>query len=429
MNRYFASLLTAAVLAVIILSISTFTLFNRSVRIARYDSRNRMISVAATIAAYLDEKQGGYVSMLEDDIGILTIEKLLAAMGIGRAVVVDSLGLTVWSSQRMIAPGDDVYPYLIDTAAYHRAWKQQEPRFTDVVTIAEEVFLSLYFPCLIDEESRCVIIESDHNFFAALERSRKSMLFLSVLFAAMLLAMIATILFVSRQARTAQELSQRNERLAFLGRTSAELAHELKNPLAIIKSSSDVLRKKYDAGKQVKAFDFLSEEIMRLSRLISDILSFSRERKPARDTIPLQTTLIEAKEVLLQKYPHITFDLQAPGGLCIIGDKDAFVQIVSNLWRNAIQAMQESGRLTVECIFDNRKMKMQFKDSGPGIPHTLAGHIFDPFVSGNKTGTGLGLSIVKTLCERNGWSIRLLRQQRQGACFEIELPEDAWQKS
>jgi len=237
--------------------------------------------------------------------------------------------------------------------------------------------------------------------------------------ASLFAALIAWLVILGRRAEKAQMLSRRNERLAFLGRTAAELAHELKNPLAIIKSSVDVARKKFDPDRTYKAFDFVSEEVMRLSRMIGDILGFSRERPMVCEPIDLAAELGRIADDTCLVHAALSMEVNVPVGTRITGDPQALRQIVENLIRNAAAASGGKGRVTIDSQVDGGTTRLLVADDGPGVPEEIRGTLFDPFVSGNKSGTGLGLSIVKTLCERQGWSVRLAKSRPGETVFEV----------
>jgi signal transduction histidine kinase len=216
--------------------------------------------------------------------------------------------------------------------------------------------------------------------------------------------------------------------MAFLGRTSAELAHELKNPLAIIKASVDVLRNKLDPGRKEAAFGYLSEETMRLSRLIGNILGFSREQPLAIRPFRPHAALEAARQALAGEFPGVAWSVSVPADLSLPGDMDAFRQMAENLGRNASQAMGGQGSFEVTWDGRGRGGAMRFTDSGPGLPKAVRAKLFEPFVSGSRTGTGLGLSIVKSLCERSGWTLALAADKAvdgKPTCFEIGIPGKA----
>jgi signal transduction histidine kinase len=242
-----------------------------------------------------------------------------------------------------------------------------------------------------------------------------SMISLAVM-SALLVVLVAV---VSRRAAHTARLARRNEELAFLGRTSAELAHELKNPLAIIKSSVDVIRKKHDLDKKEKPFDFISEEVLRLSRLVDDILTFSRDRNEVFEPFYPHEVIARLSEMLGHEYPETTILDMVSENTVFKGDRDAFTRISMNLIRNSISAMNGRGEIRVAESKDRGKETLDYSDNGPGIPEDLVPRLFDPFVSGSKTGTGLGLAIVRTLCEKCKWEIRLMSHKPGNTCFRI----------
>src|SRR5690606_3354907 len=208
---------------------------------------------------------------------------------------------------------------------------------------------------------------------------------------------------------------------------SAELAHELKNPLAIIKASVDVLRNQLDPKREHPAFGYLSDEVMRLSRLITNILGFSKDRPLQAKPFRPREALLEAREAQSREFPGVEWALEVPADAILPGDGEVFRQVAENLARNAANAMGGKGLFTVSLEARGRGCAFLFADTGPGIPKAVRSRLFEPFVSGSKTGTGLGLSIVKTLCERSGWTINLISDAAGGkspTCFEVAVPRN-----
>lgn len=272
-----------------------------------------------------------------------------------------------------------------------------------------------------------VVLESDQNFIAYVEQFRTYMVFASLFLIALFALLAAGLFALDRKFQAAISDSRRNERLAFLGRASAELAHELKNPLAIIKASVDVLRNQLDPGRKHPAFGYLSDEVMRLSRLITNILGFSKDRPLQAKPFQPREALLEAREAQNREFPEVEWIIDIPGDATLLGDKEIFRQVAENLARNAANAMGGKGRFTVSLERRGRGCAFLFSDTGPGIPGPVRQRLFEPFVSGSKTGTGLGLSIVKNLCERSGWTINLISDAAGGkspTCFEVSVPRN-----
>ncbi|MDD5673282.1 MAG: HAMP domain-containing sensor histidine kinase, partial [Chitinivibrionales bacterium] len=242
-------------------------------------------------------------------------------------------------------------------------------------------------------------------------------------------ALVLSLLRIGKKMEEALARSQRQERLAVLGTIAAELAHELKNPLAIIKSSVDVLQKTLDPGRAQRAFGFISDEIMRLSRLIGDILTLSRDHRVEQRWFAPAPVINAAATAVKGLWPLFAIVNQVPAACEIKGDPDAFVRIADNLMRNAAQAQGGAGDVTIRADFAAAEMQLHFLDNGPGVPPEIVGKLFDPFVSGAKTGTGLGLAIVNKLCRRCGYGVALRPQAQAKTCFTITIGEGLWRMS
>ena len=358
-------------------------------------------------------------------------------------MITDSAGTVYASSQNLIGSGEEIRPYLVDTSLFAAAARENRPIFTPLSEIDGVHFQSLYFPFTLRDKRQMVVLESDQDFIAYVEQFRTYLVFASLFLLALFAVLTAGLFALERRFQAALAVSRRNEQLAFLGRTSAELAHELKNPLAIMKASVDVLRNKLDPERKEAAFGYLSEETMRLSRLIGNILGFSKDR-------PLQAKLFSPREALLQsREAHRS---QFPGGNgasgCRTISPSPATPICSGKWRRtwrATRPMPWAARETLQrngCLTLIRRLEspperdsggaFRFSDTGPGLPKAVRARLFEPFVSGSRTGTGLGLSIVKNLCERMGWTLDLISDAGSDTadggtrmCFEIKVPKVA----
>ncbi|MDB5049374.1 MAG: sensor histidine kinase [Fibrobacteres bacterium] len=434
MRRPLLGALAGAAAALILLFGFSAWLFSRNMGQARHKSEERMTGLAEYIEEHLKEDIFSFPfefqpSMFPESYAEQQgkwLSRLTRATGLERAVITDSAGLVYASSQNLIGSGEEIRPYLVDKGLFALAAKENRPIFTPLSEIDGVHFQSLYYPFTVRDKRHLVVLESDQNFIAYVEQFRNYLWFASLVLLALFALLAAGLFFLERQFQAALEVSRRNEHLAFLGRTSAELAHELKNPLAIMKASVDVLRIKLDPGREHAAFGYLSEEVMRLSRMIGNILGFSRDKpleaKPFRPLGALQ----EAREIQRLDFPGVEWTLGLPEDLTLMGDRDAFRQVAENLGRNASNAMGGKGNIMVTWEARDRGGAMRFSDSGPGLPQAIRGRLFEPFVSGSKTGTGLGLSIVKSLCERAGWSITLASDagvDGKPTCFEVGIPK------
>ena len=435
MKRPLLGALAGAAALILLFGFSSWIL-SRNLGQARRASEGRMTGLAEYIADHLAEDIFSYPFEFTPSLfppqyaeqQSRWLSRLTHATGLERAVITDSGGQVYASSENFIASGEDIRPYLVDTSLFQGSARDGRPRFTPLSEIDGVPFQSLYYPFSLRGKRQMLALESDQAFIASVEQFRTYLVVASI-FVIILFAILTAVLYaLERRFQAALAESRRNERLAFLGRTSAELAHELKNPLAIIKSSVDVLRKQVDPERKLPAFGYLSDEVMRLSRLIGNILGFSNEKPLEAKAFPPRAVLEEAATALGREFPEVAWTVSVPESLSLSGDADAFRQMAENLARNAAHAMGGKGGFTVSWEERGKGGAMRFADTGPGFPKAVRKHMFEPFVSGSKTGTGLGLSIVRSLCERSGWSLSLTSDRAQGdepTCFEIGIPKKA----
>jgi PAS domain S-box-containing protein len=226
---------------------------------------------------------------------------------------------------------------------------------------------------------------------------------------------------------------ERIDRLATLGEVSAGIAHEIRNPLAGIKSSAQVLEDSFSPG------DFRSElirriikEIDRSNELLKKFFKFAKPGKPKQDFVAVEN-LVKGVQVLLssrmsKKNIMYTpgFDPRLPN---VYVDENQIEQVLINLFLNAIDAMEQGGNLSVSARMDSVKdsetrlmVIVEIADTGCGIEKENIKKIFNPFFTTKSEGVGLGLSISSRLLEENGGRIEVESQAGKGSCFYIYLP-------
>lgn len=223
-----------------------------------------------------------------------------------------------------------------------------------------------------------------------------------------------------------KEQLSRAEHLSTLGEMVAGISHEIRNPLGIIKSSSELLKKKmasYDPSNSIP--DIIIEESIRLNYIITDFLNFAKPRIPNLIACDVEAVLekninflashIEKEGYTVEKY----YDNNIPE---ITADSDMLYQAFLNILINAMQAMPEGGKIHVAIQSTDNTVKIFFEDEGEGIPQDLMEKIWDPFFTTKAKGTGLGLGIVKNIIESHSGSVQISARPGAGARVKVELP-------
>lgn len=224
------------------------------------------------------------------------------------------------------------------------------------------------------------------------------------------------------------ELSQqvrRNDSLAAVGGLAASVAHEIRNPLAAISGSAELLGTADLTGEDKKLLGIIRRESGRLSDLITDLLSFTRPRPPQRRRTLVAQTALEAVEAFRTdpSSQGITLESKGDDG----SETDAYVdpaqlaQVLWNLLRNAGQALEGEGTILIETTAEPGAVRIDVTDDGPGIGPEHLERVFDPFFTTKDTGTGFGLAIVHRMVEENGGTIDC-ESSTEGTRFTLRLP-------
>jgi two-component system, NtrC family, sensor histidine kinase HydH len=253
----------------------------------------------------------------------------------------------------------------------------------------------------------------------------------------------------NRRLEQAQAEARRSERLAALGQLSAGLAHEIRNPLGVIKGSAEMLTQKLQASDELarELAGYISTEVNRLSALVTEFLDFARPLHAQLHPADLTALLDRVLQTVASRFAASASSAKASSakpetggpvrverhyasGLPLVPlDESLCEQAFLNLVQNAYEAMQDAdhgGTLRVEvrpAIQNDRTgVELRLADSGPGVPEELREEIFNPFVTTKKTGVGLGLSIVSKIVDGHHGSIHVGNAPEGGAVFTLFFP-------
>ena len=210
----------------------------------------------------------------------------------------------------------------------------------------------------------------------------------------------------------------------------ADTSHELRNPLTVIRTNLDLLRRDLDPATREEVVAETDDEAERMSRLVADLLFLSREEAGAVEDRPvrLDAVALDTVERFRQLAPEHEIVLDAPEALTVRGDDDRLHQLLTNLLENAVRFTPAGGRVTVRARRDGRQAALVVEDTGVGISREHLQRIFDRFYrvdparSRATGGTGLGLAIVRRIAESHGGGVRVESEPGAGARFTITLP-------
>ncbi|MCP3143988.1 two-component system sensor histidine kinase NtrB [Pyxidicoccus xibeiensis] len=231
------------------------------------------------------------------------------------------------------------------------------------------------------------------------------------------------------ELRRMEDGLRRADRLAALGTMSAQLAHEIRNPLAAMKGSAQLLGQDRTAdAATVKLTGVLVREADRLSRLVEDFLRFARPPTPSRREVRLDQLVAETMEMLRGDPLARDVRLEVGTGEAPVDvrvDPDQLQQVLLNLARNALQATGAQGLVRVEVARSDGEVVLKVWNSGAPIPRTDLPRLFEPFFTTREGGTGLGLASAHSIIRAHGGDIRVHSEEGAGTEFAVILPVQA----
>ncbi|WP_027191020.1 sensor histidine kinase [Fundidesulfovibrio putealis] len=284
-------------------------------------------------------------------------------------------------------------------------------------------------------------ITSDYQKLITFQR----VIILSALGTALLIFFVLRMLIHRADRINAQRMREReeyereavqNEKLVSMGRMVAGIAHEIRNPLGIIRSSAELLvsRLKDKDPLTAKIMAAIHEEAVRLSKTVGDFLDYARPRTMKLDPLDLGLLMDQALTFLEQKCREQRVEVvrDYPTGVMVAGDKDMLYRALYNILVNALEAMsvQKSqqgedvaGQIVVRMAVEKSGIRLRIMDTGPGIPPDIRDKLLDPFFTTKDSGTGLGLAITANILRSHDAVIELGDNPEGGARVDILFPK------
>jgi two-component system, NtrC family, sensor histidine kinase HydH len=245
-----------------------------------------------------------------------------------------------------------------------------------------------------------------------------------------------TLTEANRSLKQAQAEARRAERLAALGQLSAGLAHEIRNPLGVIKGSAELLNQKLAVSDPLsqELAGYIYTEVNRLSALVGRFLDFARPSQMELRPEDLPEVMEASLKAVTQQGATAKIEIRrdfAADLPPVLIDRELCEQAFTNLLLNACEAMGEQGgelriRMRPGTTVDGAKKEVvvEIEDTGPGVPPDLKEQIFNPFFTTKKTGVGLGLAIVSKIIDAHGGTLTLDSPAGHGALFRMAFAAD-----
>jgi len=255
---------------------------------------------------------------------------------------------------------------------------------------------------------------------AVLERQASEAVFEIPLF---LLVGAVTGLLSDRQ-RLADASLRRAERLKTLGQMAAGMAHEVKNPLAAVRSAAQMLDSRVE-GRDADLTRIILSEVDRLNRVVNDFLNYARPAPLRRGPLHLSRVVGTCVELLSSQMAGQGREVSRSwpeDEARVQGDANLLRQVFLNLLLNATQAAHRSIVITGEQT--GREVRVRVTDDGPGIPPDKLKHVFEPFYTTRPGGTGLGLAIARRIVAEHGGRIELVSEPDKGTTATVVLPRN-----
>ena len=431
MQRTLVFITLFALAVVLATAVSTWVTWHRVAGALESEFEQRIGRIAGTAAREVGPADLAEARLREEGSAYLALQvqlvTLRASTGVADASLVDSAGMTVVDARESdFAEG---LPSVLDTLAgpaLRRALRGETAVSAPYRHQGE--LLRAGFAPVRDETGRvlgAVAVELAPAYLPVVSRLGRTLLLIAV---ATMLAVLLLAAVVVRGAWSAARLERRLSRaqnLAAMGRLTATLAHEIKNPLAIIRGSALRLGRLEPEARRMA--DFVVEETDRLSRTVARYLEFARgsDAGGAAETgdavVALEATLdllegeLRAREVTLERTGRLE---TAPVAL----DNESLKQLYLNLILNALEAMPQGGHLAVRLVERAGRVEVGIADDGAGIPSGTLKRLGSPFFTTRATGSGLGLFLVRRLAESAGGELKIQSEVGRGTTCTVRFP-------
>lgn len=399
---------------------------------------DRLLGTAGTLAVMVDTEQvfhatlGDTTAAIYLDLLAADFLNLTRRWDLAEITLSDPEGQVLVSTSPALAVGQAHAFWALDRPAVEQALAGT-PATSSLYRLDTTFQKSAHVPVMKDDPFldegfvvAVLTVSGNPRFFAALEQLRTGA-FVTGGLVLLVLAVLGYLLHrISRALENFRASMQRQENLAAMGRMTAGIAHEIRNPLGIIRGAGQhlqgVLKR---AGIEDEVATFIPEEVDRLDAILSGYLAFGTDSAFPVEVFDLDRVVRRSCDLLRSELEQggIAMELDLGDGLHLEGDSRRLQQVLLNLLLNARDAMPDGGPLRVVLDRLNDEICLQIIDSGTGLGKTEPAQLFAPFFTTKEKGSGLGLATSRRIIEDMGGTLHLHRRQdAQGTVAEIRWP-------
>jgi two-component system sensor histidine kinase HydH len=427
-------LAAAAYLAILTVVVAGLGLLYRGARERLDEALGQRLLAVATTATYLVDGDAMLAWSLdpEPDADLIWLQSRLQRLreenDLAEVTLCDPLGTVIASAAGRLDWGETNVYWNADRAAVTQA-TEGFAATTRLYRVGELYQKSAHAPVLdsFGELAGVITVEGSADFFDALATLRGGAI-ATIAVVVVVLGLLGWLLLrVQFSLERARATLLRQENLAVMGRLTAGIAHEIRNPLGIIRGAGQhlqtVLR---DRGIDDEVAGFIPEEVDRLDRILASYLSFGTDRAGERETVDLTALLRRTLRFAAEEIAGagVTVEIVEPlAEATVLGDRRRLQQVVLNLLLNARDAMPDGGTVHVALREDGGAWQLTVIDEGEGLPDAVGERIFEPFWTSKPQGSGLGLAVSRRIAREHGGELALAnRTDGRGCTATLTLP-------
>ena len=418
-------LLLFLALTVAVINVAGWIVVGRVSRALEAETALRLTAVAAAAIGEATEELLLRPDVADDEFVATTLRAVAGRSDLDDVLLYDANGdLLLDLEDGALGAGN---PYADVDAAAFAAAASGSTAASATRDVAGILFKSAYAPVHdVDGSVGAVLaVAAGGGFLARLPALRRTLWLVSLGSAAFVALLGAVFFGMSRRLASIESALARSETLGAMGMMAAGVAHEVRNPLAIIAGTAERLRKKYGAGSEDPLFEFIPEEVERLNGILEGYLRFARDEPLRLVDTDLSRIVDRSVQLVSEEWAArgVRFERRgSPGPIPVSGDPQRLTQVMLNVLINAAQAMPAGGSVHVEVSAGGGAAVVRVEDSGVGFDERALRGAFQPFFTTKEHGSGLGLVMAKRIMEAHGGRIAVANRPEGGAVVTVHLP-------